>query len=280
MIELPYVNLGCGNHFHPAWVNIDFVGQPGKVIQHNLLKGIPLADESMEVVYHSHVLEHFPRERAEIFIRECWRVLKPGGILRVAIPDLERIARTYLECVARLDAQPHDEVAQANHQWMLLEMYDQTVRNTSGGDMSRYLTSGSLMNRDFVLDRCGEEVKNIIDAPVRHRNTLSTGPTLVQKMVAVAKKPGLVMTRLKRMLLGSDYALLEMARFRTQGEIHQWMYDRHNLARLLAGAGFFEVRACTAFESRVPGWANFNLDGRDGRVRKPDSLFMEAQKRP
>ncbi|ETR69785.1 MAG: hypothetical protein OMM_09304 [Candidatus Magnetoglobus multicellularis str. Araruama] len=62
-----------------------------------MFHGIPYADYSVDVVYHSHVLEHMPRQFAPVFIQECFRVLKIGGIIRVAVPDLERIVREYLK---------------------------------------------------------------------------------------------------------------------------------------------------------------------------------------
>jgi hypothetical protein len=56
------------------------------------------------------------------------------------------------------------------------------------------------------------------------------------------------------------------------------MYDRVSLKRLLEECGFTHVRVCTAYESRIEGFASYGLDIVDGRVRKPDSLFMEAIK--
>src|SRR5689334_7513501 len=91
------VNLGCGARYHPEWINIDIVPQGQGIIAHKLQQGIPLEDSSCEVLYHSDVIEHFRRKDAFAFMRECFRVLAPGGIVRVGTPDLESIARLYLE---------------------------------------------------------------------------------------------------------------------------------------------------------------------------------------
>src|ERR1700709_1713415 len=107
--ELPYLNLGCGSHFDRQWVNVDFSKTGEGVIAHNLLNGIPFNDNTFEVVYHSHVLEHFPKDRAEEFIRECYRVLKPAGIIRVAVPDLEQIVSNYSRLLTLGKTHPDSE---------------------------------------------------------------------------------------------------------------------------------------------------------------------------
>jgi predicted SAM-dependent methyltransferase len=56
---------------------------------------IPLPDGSVEVLYSSHMLEHLTRDEAGLFLAEAARVLRPGGILRIAVPDLMFYARQY-----------------------------------------------------------------------------------------------------------------------------------------------------------------------------------------
>ena len=93
------------------------------VVCWNLRRGIPFPDASVDVVYHSHVLEHLDREDAPGFLRECRRVLKPGGFLRVVVPDLEQLARRYVEVARRLpDGATPDEHAAA-----VDELFDQMV---------------------------------------------------------------------------------------------------------------------------------------------------------
>ena len=93
------LNLGCGPTFHPDWVNLDISPTDPRVRSADVTKGIPLPPNVCDAVYHSHVLEHLSAEEAKVFIAECYRVLKPAGILRVAVPDLEQIARLYLQCL-------------------------------------------------------------------------------------------------------------------------------------------------------------------------------------
>jgi predicted SAM-dependent methyltransferase len=278
MSKLNYVNLGCGVHFHRDWINIDFISNSDLVISHNLLNGIPLESNSVEVVYHSHVLEHLPKEKASEFIAECFRVLKPGGIIRVAVPDLEQIIRGYIEITEILKAQCENKKAWANYDWIMLEMYDQTVRSISGGNMGRYLTSGAIINKEFILERCGEEVGNIINSPEKYPEFKGQANfSLLKELYRIIRYKG-IRELIVRILLGGEYKLLQTSRFRLGGEIHLWMYDQFSLSRLLTQNSFENFLLTTAFESGIPNWPSFDLDGKNGMVRKPDSLFAEAKK--
>ena len=66
--------------------------------------------------------------------------------------------------------------------------------------------------------------------------------------------------------------------FRNGGEVHQWMYDRFSLPRVLRRAGFASVGKRLAGESDIPGFAGFELEIIHGRERKPDSLYVEGRK--
>jgi SAM-dependent methyltransferase len=57
---------------------------------------IPCADRSAEAVYSSHMIEHLDRREARAFLREVSRILRPGGVVRLAAPDLSRLASDYL----------------------------------------------------------------------------------------------------------------------------------------------------------------------------------------
>ena len=282
MSKLNYVNLGCGNHAHPAWINIDFHSGSDQVIAHNLLFGIPLESNSMDVVYHSHVLEHFPKDKAGDFISDCYRVLKPGGIIRIAVPDLGGIIHHYVRITRQLDINPDDGDLWAQYDWIMMELYDQTVREASGGSMGKFLTSGKVTNQKFVVERCGDEVKNIMNSPRTYSsfNTEAVKPkvSLVTELYRILRYRGRK-ERICRLLQSEEKSrMLSIGRFRLGGEIHQWMYDRHSVRRLLNENGFRSFEIKSAFESNIERWSEFQLDGKNGVVRKPDSLFVEAKK--
>ena len=64
---------------------------------HNLKYGVPLPAGSVDFVFSSHVLHHLYKDQARELLSEILRILKPGGTLRVAVPDLEYIVNLYLQ---------------------------------------------------------------------------------------------------------------------------------------------------------------------------------------
>lgn len=275
-----YLNLGCGSRYHPGWINIDIAPQGPEVIRHDFNRGIPLPESSCDVVYHAAVLEHVRHSDAATFLGECYRVLKPGGIVRVGVPDLEKICQLYL---SRLTAALNgDEAAAYDYDWIMLELYDQTTRENSGGDMLDYLRQNPLPNETFVFERIGEEGRQLVKV-LRQSESHSEHsiPIRLQKLRGKLRAlPGAVKRHMVLWLLGSgDKRALEIGRFRLAGEVHQWMYDRYSLARLLRLTGFQDSQLQGANTSRIPDWTSFHLDTLpDGQVIKPDLFFMEAIK--
>lgn len=251
------INLGCGNRHHPAWLNLDVAPQSSEVHQHDLREPLPFPEASCAVVYCSHVLEHFTRPAAPVFLRECHRVLQPGGIFRVVVPDLETIARLY---VKYLDgALGGDAEAARRHEWMTLEMLDQLVREESGGEVLQYWRQNPMPAEAFVIERTGQEVRQVL-AVLRQKTPAGDTPA-PPPTAATRRDPATV------------------AKFRDGGEVHKWMYDRLSLGRLLAECGFADARVCRADESCIAEFNSYHLDtDENGETRKPDSLFMEAIK--
>jgi len=127
--KLTKINVGSGAQVSAGWINIDvgisyfFSKSPTFIlkklynfsgykhllsreqycdilrnhtlIHHDVGFGIPFSDDSVDYLYASHFLEHLFIKDAKKFLRESYRVLKKGGILRVCVPDLERIIQLY-----------------------------------------------------------------------------------------------------------------------------------------------------------------------------------------
>jgi SAM-dependent methyltransferase len=119
------LNLGCGPDAPAGWVNLDgswnawFTHHPVlrgglrrigiinasnqgaqwkvRPVVHDLRRPLPFRRDSFSAIYASHVVEHLYRVEAEALLAECKRVLKPGGTLRLVVPDLQFLVLDYLK---------------------------------------------------------------------------------------------------------------------------------------------------------------------------------------
>lgn len=109
------VQFGCGFRVGPSWVNYDVsptlrlskvpgVKQllrlpdwPATAQYGDVVKGLPLGDASCQRLYCDQVLEHLAKEDVLTALRECRRLLAPGGVFRLFVPDLKAIAQSYLD---------------------------------------------------------------------------------------------------------------------------------------------------------------------------------------
>lgn len=120
------LNLGCGSQVIDGWVNVDYalgarmakiplfklinkkiklfeLDWDNNIFIHDPTKPFPWQTNSVDIIYCSHTLEHFTRTEGLAFLKECYRVLKKGGIIRILVPDLAHIIQEYIEERLRAD---------------------------------------------------------------------------------------------------------------------------------------------------------------------------------
>jgi len=98
-IESMKLHLGCGKrNFGPEWIHID-----GGNFEHLSYKNITdlsqFNNESVDLIYASHVIEYFDREEVIPLLQEWKRVLKKGGVLRLAVPNFSIMCNLYIKGV-------------------------------------------------------------------------------------------------------------------------------------------------------------------------------------
>lgn len=255
------LNLGCGDHRHPDWTNVDLTPAGDDVIPCDLRQPLPFSAESFTAAYAAHVVEHLAPIEARRLLGEMRRLLAPGGIVRIVVPDLEGIVRAYLTSLELAAASPAPE-RRWQHRWMTVELLDQLVRGRSGGMMRRWWSCDPVPCREFIESRLGQEAARGIAALAAQRE-LRSEPPLEPAEILLAEPP----------------SPREATRFEARGERHRWMYDRISLGDLLIEAGFTDVRQTDAVTSRIPDFAAARLDADEaGHPRKPDSLYVEGVK--
>lgn len=112
------LNLGCGQTVIAGWDNVDYslgarlaripvlgwlvrrtklfnVEWNSSIKLHDLRKPLPYPADSVDIIYTSHTLEHLSREDGRLLLESCNQVLKPGGVLRIVVPDLAEYVRRY-----------------------------------------------------------------------------------------------------------------------------------------------------------------------------------------
>jgi predicted SAM-dependent methyltransferase len=95
--DVAKLQLGAGENIRPGWLNTDLhdYGRPSELVYLDVRRPFPLPDTSFDVVFSEHTLEHLGYADGLHCLRECRRVLRPGGLIRIATPSLEQLARLY-----------------------------------------------------------------------------------------------------------------------------------------------------------------------------------------
>ena len=89
------IHLGCSHRIIPGFVNVDLCDM--EHIHHKCsIDKLPMfEDATADLIYTSHSLEYFDLSEAQSALSEWRRVIKPGGLLRIAVPDFERLVEVY-----------------------------------------------------------------------------------------------------------------------------------------------------------------------------------------
>jgi predicted SAM-dependent methyltransferase len=89
------LHLACGTNIINGWANID-LSNDANIINFDLTIPLPVNSETISFIYCEHFIEHISYDQAKRLIGDCYRVLKPGGVLRVSTPSLRKLIDEYL----------------------------------------------------------------------------------------------------------------------------------------------------------------------------------------
>ena len=268
--------------FLKEWTNVRFTLLPGpeggKVNYHDLRRPLEFAGNTFDAANINHVFEHLTTELGKRFAGDLYRVLKPGGVCRVSVPDLERICKDYLRWLERSLKVPSAKNLY-KYQWSVWEIFDQIVREKSGGKMGEALRREDL-DFEFIQERYGDVFRQFYGKatpeyqceaePVPQRN-------LIRRLLAKppAEIPVAIYLKAKRCLRKNK----DTYGPHKTGESVKWMYDRVSLRLLLEGCGFEDFSVKSHAESDIVGWERYDLDRSNyGDYGIDPSVYVEVKK--
>jgi SAM-dependent methyltransferase len=159
------LNWGCGTDPRPGWINSDRKDRPGIDLSCDLLDGLPLPSESVDYAVSIHALPEVPHPQLVPALEELRRVLKPRGVLRLALPDLDRGIGAYLRG--------------ERDYFLIPDEHARSLGGKLGLQLTWYGYSRTLFTTDFIeelLYRAGfPEVR-----PCAYRTTTSPFPAIVE----------------------------------------------------------------------------------------------------
>ena len=262
------LNIACGSLYHKDWVNIDFHAPSSRVLGHNILKGLPFEKETFDVAYSSHFLEHLTEQQSLYILREAHRVLRKNGIIRIVVPDLANICQEYLRALAEVDENPD------RYRWTQIELIDQMVRNSCGGEMGKIFRSVIMENKKelymYITQRIGNEIKSY-KSENKNRTPITINKIKNQFIYMYLYFIKNLIPSSLRSTVWNDVSI---------GELHKWMYDKHSLKSALENAGFANCIPVDFNTSNIDNFNSYLLDSnKDLTPRKGiGSLYMEAYK--
>lgn len=88
------LNLGCGDMVMEGFTNIDLFSEDPRVVKADVMN-LPYEENSVDLIYTSHLIEHFDYHEGRLFLAEMYRVLKPGSECVVETPELTNLCRRF-----------------------------------------------------------------------------------------------------------------------------------------------------------------------------------------
>jgi predicted SAM-dependent methyltransferase len=265
---MKFLNIACGDYFvlDDSWCNIDFAPKSKAIKQGDILSGLPYEDSTFDMVYSSHFIEHISKKDVVNFLIDCRRVLKPGGLIRLVLPNFENIAREYINNIEKGEL--------LFSEFNVIEMIDQCVRTESGGEMVKWFRqSQNSLLQNYIKKRTGH---NFNSSGKKSNLILKIRNISLKKVIL---KIQMVYSRVLITFLPNWFVSNHISKAVT-GEKHLWMYDFNSLSNLLQNAQFvsiIETDAHSSSNSLFPVYP-LDIDSNKNPRKGQQSMYIEARK--
>lgn len=250
------LHLGCGSEVKSGWINVDLSNTRNpKVLVLNCATKWVFPANYFYAVYSCHMLEHLSECLADKLLKNIFLSLRPGGIFRVCVPDLEYNAALYLQAIKRAKSISASKSDHEKYKWAFLNLIDQMIREYPGGQLKKYLQTCS---KDALLNAV--KTTGGIEA-LNNRHPENNKPRTIRNFLNyIREKIGWPSEKWK-------------------GEMHRFMYDEVNLREKLAQTGFINIKRKYSGKSRIGKFISYQFETLPtGQERKPNSLIIEASK--
>ncbi len=170
-----YLDLGCGPNNHKNYINLDYGWHPGIDVCWDLTKGLPLENSSVKGVFTEHCLEHLPFVSVDFVLQEVYRVLKPGGRLRIVVPDGELYLTRYTALMNGRGSEPLPYAASDKYQGLYspIMSVNRIFRAHQHQFIYDFMTFSLLLEKNGFVDvtketfNVGYDPVLLIDTPAR-----------------------------------------------------------------------------------------------------------------
>jgi predicted SAM-dependent methyltransferase len=274
------INLACGTTYLKSdlWLNVDWSSTEPEISKVNLLDKLPFADNSFELAYTSHFIEHLKPADFDSFITECFRILSPEGILRIVTPNWDEMLGEYINQIKNKNYKFADYVR--------LEIIDQCVRLHPGGRL-REVYKEAVSDPELVsyIEMRSGRLKST--KTLREINKDRPFVRLINfchkirrlKLYKVVKRAQKIYILFIVRLLPEWFRRYNVA-LTDPGEKHMWLFTQRELIERLSSIGFKNVITLDhqSTGSRIQDCLKLDSTA-EGAPRKGKlSMFIEATK--
>lgn len=110
------LQLGAGDYDAPGWLNSDYEPNPNQIFL-DVTARFPLPNSSFSYIFSEHLIEHVPYESGQAMLKECYRVLAPGGKIRTVTPNLNQFTALFTDAGKSAEAQEFIREKERFHDW-------------------------------------------------------------------------------------------------------------------------------------------------------------------
>lgn len=169
------LNIGCGSKAKGEFINLDYNWRKTIDICWDICTGIPLENHSLEGIFTEHCLEHIPFHSCQFVLKECRRLLRSQGTIRIVVPDAELYLRLYHQAKQGETVQFPNSTAQETTAMMAVNRIFRNHGHQFAYDaetMMALLENAGFTDIQQVSYNQGRDPRLLIDSPERQNESL------------------------------------------------------------------------------------------------------------